>query len=98
MPTLYCFDVSGPRFRLPPLAESGVIGAQPGCGPVVFPVGQSVGSTSVLPGLGDMVTPLKIWLNDGTRKPVLYDPRNSTQSNGVNLTDTFGLKVEPKPV
>ena len=52
----------------------------------------------MLPGLGEMVMPLKIWLNDGTRKPVLYDPRNRIWSTGVNLTETFGLKVDPKPV
>ena len=64
-----CSEVSGSSVRLPPLSESGKIGAQPGP-EFTTPVGHVVGSTRVLPGLGDIVVPLKIWLNVGTRKPV----------------------------
>ena len=51
-PPLYCFDVSGPRFRLPPVSVSGVIAAQPGVTLTTPPAGQVVGSTRVLPGIG----------------------------------------------
>ncbi len=42
--------------------------------------------------------PLKIWLNDGTRKLVLYDPRNMIASIGWKRNETFGFVVVPKPV
>ena len=83
---------------MPPLSESGVIAAHPTEEPTTDPAGHVVGSVSVLPGLGDCVTPLKIWLKVGTRKPVLYEPRNIIHEIGRNLAVNFGLKVDPKPV
>src|SRR5690606_8137222 len=97
-PALYCFDVSGPRLRLPPVAVSGVIAAQPEIVESTRPAVQVVGSKRELPGLGEIVTPLKSWLKVGTRKPVLYEPRNISQSNGMNLAVIFGFVVVPMPV
>ncbi len=74
-----------------------MIGAQPGVGPTT-PDGQVVGSTRVLPGLGEIVVPLNIWLKFGTRKPVPYEPRNMIGSHGRKRKETFGLVVLPKPV
>ena len=50
------------------------------------------------PVKGDSVTPLNSWLKVGTRKPLLYAPRNSSDSNGWYLNETFGLLVPPKPL
>ena len=70
-PTLNCSASSGPKLTFPPDRVSGKIASQPGIAGLTVPCGQRVGSTRLLPGFGEMVVPLKIWLKVGTRKPVL---------------------------
>src|SRR5687767_11669201 len=96
---LNCFAVSGPRFGLPPVIVSGVMLKHGGLVTLTIRLGQVNGSTMFAPvAETETVAPLKIWLKVGTRKLVLYEPRNNSWSNGRYLTETFGFLVVPKPV
>src|SRR5512141_2854197 len=81
-PALSCLDFSGPNVGFPPDSVLGLMASQPGVALTTF-AGHFAGSTIVAPEVGDSVIPLNNWLNVGTRKPVLYEPRTSTCSMGT---------------
>src|SRR5688572_10532440 len=91
---------SGPRSGLPPESVSTTLtsASQPATAGLTTPLGQRCGSTRSRPLYVDCVMPKNSWLNCGTRKPVLYEPRTRNCSVGANFSDTFGLSVVPNPV